>query len=79
METNYNTVNDEELKNAAQNLLDAAMRYWKEYRRVTGGSAVVWVQDTDGRLVILTRGEYRYQLMSNIDRLLSEEDIKYFE
>jgi hypothetical protein len=60
---------DPALDAAARALLDAAMAYWHEYNRTTGGTAVVWVKDTDGRMVILTRGEYRSQLMENIDRL----------
>lgn len=74
IETNLQTNNDVALHDAAQALLDAAMRYWKEYRRATGGAAVVWVKDTDGRMVILTRGEYQKQLMHNIDRMLRDSD-----
>lgn len=61
--TNLPTESDPALEEAATRLLDAAMAYWEEYRRVTGGAAVVWVDDTDGRMVILTRAEYRATLM----------------
>lgn len=68
---------DEQLRAAAADLLAAAMRYWKEYRRVTGGAAVVWVGDTNGELVVLTRGEYRDQLMVNIDNIMRQRSL-YF-
>ena len=73
-QTNFETGSNPELHAAAQELLDAAMRYWEVYRRVTGGAAVVWVKDTDGRMVVLTRGEYQAQLMHNIDRLRRDTD-----
>lgn len=58
-----------ELAEVGRALLDAAMEYYDAYRRAGLGGAVVWLQDTDGRLVILTRGEYRDTLMRNIERL----------
>ena len=63
-----------ELKKAAQKLLDAAMNYWEVYAKETGGAAVVWVSDSDDRLVILTRGEYRDTLLSNVHRLPQEHE-----
>lgn len=74
VETNLQTASDTELYEAAQVLLDAAMDYWEVYRRVIGGAAVVWVKDTDGRMVVLTRGEYQAELMRNIDRLYRDSD-----
>lgn len=60
----------DELKTAADQLLAAAMAYWAVYQKANPpGAAVVWVEDTDGRLVILTRGEYRERLMANVDEL----------
>lgn len=73
IETNLTATGD--LKKAAERLLDAAMAYWKAYAKETGGSAVVWVSDADGRLVVLTRGEYREQLLSNIHRLPREHEM----
>lgn len=58
---------NKELEEAADALLSAAMTYWKAFRRVNGGAAVVWVEDEDGRLVVLTRGEYRDTIMANIE------------
>lgn len=77
METNLELGKDKALREAAERLLDAAMGYWKAYREATGGAAVVWVTDTDGRMVILTRGEYRATLMQNIDILKRHEERVY--
>ena len=76
METNLELSSDKHstLKVAGQALLDAAMDYFYEYRRATGGAAVVWIKDTDGRMVILTRGEYGDTLMRNIDILKRQEE-----
>lgn len=78
IQTNLSTKNNAALHSAAQHLLDAAMDYWKEYQRAVGHDAVVWLSDTDGRLIILTRGEYRSQLLCNIEHLRREEDIYSF-
>lgn len=69
METNLPTSGDPQLHDAAQRLLAAALAYWREYARVTGGNGVVWLAGSGGELVILTRGEYRDTLMQNVDRL----------
>lgn len=79
IETNFNTTNDAKLHQAGQRLLDAAMTYWKEYQRACGSAAVVWVDDTDGRMVVLTRFEYKDQLMANIGVLRREEDTRGFD
>lgn len=75
MQTNFETKSDPALQEAAQVLMDAAMVYWKEYQRIGLGGAVVWVKDTDGRMVILTRGEYQHTLMRNIDALERDDDL----
>ncbi len=79
LETNLRVNSDESLKKAAQDLMDAAMNYWKEYSRVTGGAAVVWVKDDDGRMVVLTRGEYRHTIMQNIDRINNQDNVLSFD
>lgn len=75
IETNLELSDDSELRLAAEALLDAAMSYWQAYSRATGGAAVVWVKDTDGRMVIITRGEYQQTLMANIDVLRRHEEL----
>ena len=77
METNIDTSTDKDLNAAADTLMRAAMDYWKAYRKARGSAAVVWVKDTDGRMVILTRGEYQATLMRNIDALRNEQDSTY--
>ena len=57
------------LRDAAQRLLDAAMAYWNVYSETNGCDAVVWVRDRQGRMVVLTRGEYRDVIMTNIAAL----------
>jgi hypothetical protein len=65
--------NEGPLFEAGKKLLQAAMDYWEEYRKVSGGSAVVWLGDEAGRLVVLTRSEYRRQIMENIEPLDGEK------
>lgn len=56
----------ESLRVAADALLAAAHHYWRELGAVAGSRAVIWLEDTAGRVVIFTRGEYRQHLMENI-------------
>lgn len=58
-----------EMHEAAVELLEAAERYWRLYQksRSQGGGAIVWLDDSKGNTVIFTRGEYRHQLMANIE------------
>jgi len=60
----------EQLREAAAEFGDAGQRYWEATHKAgMNVGAIVWCQDTDGRLAIFTRGEYREQLMRNIERL----------
>jgi len=58
-----------ELDTAARTLLGAAHAYWDMLRRQDESrpNAVIWVEDTSGRLLVFSRGEYRQQLLRNID------------
>lgn len=69
IETNKPTAADPALDAAARKLLDAAMGFYEAHKRSTGGAAVVWLTDAAGRMVVLTRGEYRETLMTNVHRL----------
>lgn len=69
MQTNKNIAKDSELAKRGQALIDAGQAYWDEYRRVCGGDAVVWLLDDEGKLIVFTRGEYRGQIMENINRI----------
>ena len=57
-----------ELREAADHLLKAAYDYWRVLGAVAGSRAVLWLEDTAGRVVIFTRGEYRQHLMESIER-----------
>lgn len=59
---------------AAAKVLDAMHEFWK---LAPGGGAVQWIEDTDGRLVVFTRGEYRQQIREAIGENLQPE--QYFE
>ena len=62
---------DEKRMAAGQKLLDAAFEFWRaaheEDPRASG--AVLWLEGSNGELLIFTRGEYRQTLMSNIHSL----------
>ena len=72
METNFDVTHDAGLRQAAERLIAAAEAYWTAYQRALGHNAVVWLTDTDGRLVIFTRSEYRQTLLANIDHVREE-------
>lgn len=58
---------DEELGEAAETLLAAARAYYKvmQKKRISGGC--IWLTDKDGAMVVFTRGEYKNQLLYNIE------------
>lgn len=60
----------EELERKARALLDAAYAYWEEMQKAGMGGALFWLDDSDNRTVIFTRGEYRGHLLGNIDHRL---------
>lgn len=54
---------DDPIHAAAIAVINAMHEYWK----VAGANcAVRWLECTDGRLIIFTRGEYRTQLLQGI-------------
>ena len=55
-----------ELKELAQRLLDTALQYRDLANKEGIHGAVIWLTGMDGEMVIVTRGEYREQLLSNI-------------
>jgi hypothetical protein len=62
---------DERQKAAAGLLLQAAQDFWEACNQEGQHGAVQWLEDTKGRLLIFTRGEYREQLMSQVHNLPS--------
>lgn len=63
---------------AGQKLLDAAYEYWKACNTAGQPGAVQWLQDSSGKALIFTRGEYVDTLMQNI-QLLPGHTILNFE
>lgn len=63
---------DSELREKGQILLNAAYAYWEACRRFGQYGAIQWLDDTTGRTVIFTRGEYRSTLLNNVDQLRFE-------
>jgi L-rhamnose isomerase len=78
----FPSVDCEQLKAAAERLLVEAMSYHRAYQSFCKqqrqpSSAVVWIEDADGRLVVLTRGEYRERILESVDRLASESVTRF--
>jgi hypothetical protein len=69
---------DDKRQEAAQRLLDAAHDFWSECNKSGQYGAVQWLTGTLGELVLFTRGEYRRQLMDNIDRIAGTEEVYLF-
>ena len=58
-----------ELDEACRHLLESAHRFWKLQEKITDSGAVKWVTFHDGSVLVFTRGEYKDQLMRNIEPL----------
>lgn len=56
----------DDLQKVGVKLLDAAMEYWEAAHKAGINGAVIWLQGDKG-LVVFTRGEYRRQIMQNIE------------
>jgi hypothetical protein len=67
-----------DLKQSGDRLMEAAYDYWEMCHK-TGlvQGAVVFLTDAEGQMVIFTRGEYRAQLMQNIDELGLGEPVMF--
>lgn len=64
---------DRARKAAAQKLLDAAYKFWQACNKEGQFGAVQWLQDTNGRVLIFTRGEYRAELLAGVERFLGDK------
>lgn len=67
-----------DLQQSADKLMEAAYDYWEMCHK-TGlvQGAVIFLTDADGQMVIFTRGEYRGQLVQNIDKLGLGEPVMF--
>ena len=57
----------------AEKLFDAAFEYWDHFHCNHGSGAVVWVEDTQGRMIVLTRGEYKQQVKDAIGEMIQDD------
>jgi hypothetical protein len=55
---------DSPLDKAGSQWLKAAAEYWKEFQKISGGKAVVWLEGDGGQLVMFTRGEYKRSILN---------------
>ncbi len=78
MLTNKTISKDEALYEKGKTLTKAAYDYWEEYNKLVGSSAIVWLQNEDGNLILFTRGEYREQIMREVDRINLDEKMYEF-
>lgn len=62
---------------ASVKLLEASQEFWNACHEEGQYGAVQWLIGEEGQLVIYTRGEYKDQLMLNIDKLGTE--VYHFE
>jgi hypothetical protein len=62
-----NIISGSELDIAANELLEAAHKYWVAFNTHAAPKAVVWLQDASDQLVVMTRGEYSEQLQEFIN------------
>ena len=69
---------DEKRKETGQKLLDAAQAFWEACHEEGQYGAVQWLEGTMGELIIYTRGEYREQLVGNIECLPNAGKIHMF-
>jgi hypothetical protein len=67
----------EELRKYARKFLDAGYEYWQAAKKAGVSGAVIWLTDADGRMVLITRGEYRHTIMQNIDRIGGTQDVSF--
>lgn len=63
---------------AGQKLLDAANEFWKACKDEGQYGAVQWLTGSNGELVVFTRGEYKTQLLANINSSSYEGKAHYF-
>ena len=67
--TKYDTIHEEdkmtdEVREAAQKAIDAMHEF---YHVAPSRGAVVWLEDSDGRVLVFTRGEHRDKLMASLE------------
>jgi hypothetical protein len=69
---------DQELKDAAQRLLDECHAYYNLMRKRGIAGGCVWLTGMRGEMVVFTRGEFRHQLLHNIEMEIDAERVVSF-
>ena len=67
---------------AGMKALEAMHEFWDVKNQQGEGAAVQWLEDTSGRVLIFTRGEYRDAIMRSVqdrDPGIPAREIRYFE
>ncbi len=57
----------ETINECGNRLLETALEYRDRANNLGISGAVIWLKGSDGAMVIVTRGEYREQLLRNIE------------
>lgn len=71
-------ISDQKRYKAAQELFDAAYRFWNACQEEGQHGAVQWLNGSLGELIVFTRGEYRDTILKNIQSLYEQENVHIF-
>ena len=69
---------DQEFEASGRALLEAAHTYYNVMRKKGIAGGCIWLCGQDGNMVIFTRGEYRSQLLRNIETELDTKRLYMF-
>lgn len=69
---------DIELYECAETLLSAGHAYFKLMNKRGLAGGCIWLTDKDGAMVVFTRGEYRAQLLHNIEMEIDAKRVHQF-
>lgn len=63
---------------SGRKLLAAAHEFWRACRNEGQPGAIQYLEDTDGALIVFTRGEYRNRLLANIQTVANANALHRF-
>ena len=69
---------DDELQTAAQRLLEECQSYYDLMRKRGLAGGCIWLTGGEGQMVVYTRGEYRHQLLTNIEMEMDAKRVYSF-
>lgn len=58
-------------------LIRAAYEYWLEYNETCGPGAVVVLESSSGHMVLITRGEYKRDLLGVVDNISGHPPLEH--